>query len=303
MTSTEFAVALPQVVGDDFSSADIRAFATRAEGLGFSALWVSELTSAPILDPLAVLAYAAAATTVPRLGVAVLLTPLRIPVQLARDLASVDRLSDGRLVVGVGFGSSTHLYPAYGVAPEHRLTRYVDGLELVQRLWIEDGVTFRNEWWQLDDVRGLAPVQTPHPPIWFGARRGSALRRAAEIGDGWIGSGSAPYEEFCTSIAEVHRRLDDLGRDPEPFTIAKRVYIEVDDDVSRGRARMREWFAANYGKPHLADEVAVVGDADRCAEHLHDLRELGVDHFILNPVIDPRHQLDVLAVEVLPRLR
>jgi alkanesulfonate monooxygenase SsuD/methylene tetrahydromethanopterin reductase-like flavin-dependent oxidoreductase (luciferase family) len=301
MTSTEFAVALPQVVGDDFSSDDIRSFATRAEGLGFSALWVSELTSAPILDPLAVLAYAAAATTAPRLGVAVLLTPLRVPMQLARDMASVDHLSDGRLVVGVGFGSSTHLYPAYGLSSEHRLKRYVDGLELVRRLWTEDRVTFRNAWWDLEDVRGLAPAQTPHPPLWFGARRGPALRRAAEIGDGWIGSGSAPHEEFCTSLAEVRRHLDDRGRD-ESFTIAKRVYIEVDDDVSRGRSRMREWFAANYGKPSLADEVAVVGDADHCAEHLHELRELGVGHFILNPVIDPRHQLDVLAVEVLPRL-
>ncbi|MQA87496.1 MAG: LLM class flavin-dependent oxidoreductase [Streptosporangiales bacterium] len=302
--STRVGLAVPQVTADGSpSAAELAAFARRAEEAGFDGLWVCELTSAPILDPLNLLAYAAAGTTRVRLGVAVLLTPLRVPYQLAGELATIDRLSEGRLDVGVGLGGGTGIYPRYGVPAERRLRRYLDGLELLRRLWTEERVTFRNEWWQLDDVPAVVrPVQWPHPPLWFGARRGRALRRAAELGDAWIGSGSTPPTEFLEALTTVRDHLDALGRERAAFTIGKRMYIHVTDDPGSARERARSWFAANYGNADLADRVALVGEPEHCVTELRGLRRAGVDMFLLNPMFEERDQLELLAADVVPQL-
>lgn len=308
MTSTAhmegIGIAIPQITSAGSLPRQLPGYLNRAEELGYESLWVSELTSAPILEPLSVLNYAAATTTRPRLGVAVLLTPLRVPYQLAQDLATLDQLSAGRLIVGVGLGSNAGIYPRYGLPTERRVTRYRDGLELIQALWTQEKVTFHNEWWHLDNVAlGVRPAQRPHPPLWFGARRGKALRRAVGLGAGWIGSGSAPPDEFAHALETVRKHLDDLGRDPRTFTIAKRVYLHVTEHGERATERIRQWFAANYGDGELAHNVAVIGDAEYCAGQLHRLRQAGVATLILNPIIDERRQMELLAAEVIPRTR
>src|SRR5262249_60718792 len=153
------------------------AYCKRAEEVGFGRIWVSELTTVPIFEPLVLLSHVAAHTEHIRIGVAVILIPLRIPIQFAAQVATLDRLSRGRLILGVGLGSSTALYSAYGLPVQGRVRRYEDELDLVQRLWREESVTYAGESWQLRNVRTLKPIQDPHPPLWFGARRGRALRR------------------------------------------------------------------------------------------------------------------------------
>lgn len=294
-------VAVPQVFSDGGPRpADVRAFAARAEALGFDGLWVSELTSAPVLQPLPLLAHVAAITTRVRLGVAVLLTALRSPVALAHELATIDLLSDGRLDVGVGYGSNEALYPVHGLPAARRLSRYVEGLRLLRRLWTEDAVSHHG-FWELDGVRlEPKPVQRPHPPLLFGARRGPALARAVELGDGWIGSGSASWDEFAASLATVRELVAARGRDGS-FTIGKRVYLSL---APSGRdERMRAWFAANYGTGELADTVTAVGPPAAVAERLAALVAGGVNLVVLNPVHDEPEQLETLAAEVVPALR
>ncbi|MGH3501459.1 MAG: LLM class flavin-dependent oxidoreductase [Nocardioidaceae bacterium] len=294
-------LAVPQVVRDGWSGPELRAFVTRAEQLGYDSLWVCELLSAPILDPVGLLNYLAALTTRPRLGVAVLVTPLRVPYQLAADLATVDRLSDGRLIAGVGLGDHRESYARYGLSSERRLRRYLDGLELIGRLWTRDRVTFDSQWWRLDDApAGVRPLQRPRPPLWIGARDERAVRRAAEIGDGWVGSGSSSAEEALRSLDVVRARLAELGRDPETFALAKRVYLHVTDDQRRDTGRLRRWFGDNYGRPGLADTVPVVGEAEHCAGQLRRLREAGIRTVILHPVLDEAEQMERLAAEVIP---
>lgn len=297
-------IGLPQIPGTGFSASGMGSFITRSEALGFDALWVSELTSAPILDPLGVLAHAAALTRRPRLGVAVLLTPLRAPLQLARDLATLDVLSGGRLTVGVGLGSSRALYPGYGLSAERRLRRYLDGLRLLRLLWTQDDVTFHDEWWHLEGpTRLVRPMQRPHPPIWVGARGHPGIRRAVRTGDGWIGSGSAPWPEFESSVQLVHETLAAEKRERSTFSVGKRVYLVVSDRAASATDRARAWFGANYGNPSLAETAALIGDAPACAEVLNRLTEQGVDHLLLNPIIDEFEQMECLAEKVLPLLR
>lgn len=296
-------VALPQSSHPEIpSAADIRAIARRGEELGFASLWVCELTTVPLLDSLLTLSFAAAVTERVRLGVAIVLTALRQPVRLADELATLDRLSDGRLIFGTGFGSNPALYARYGLSPDRRLGRYLKSLDVMEQLWSGETVSSDSDWWKLDSVLGLSTIDGGRPPIWFGARRGKALRRAATRGDGWIISGSAPPDEYLPALEEVRATLNELERPRDGFTIAKRIYIAHTDDSNSTRRRSREWFAAHYGDGDLADRVAIVGDEADCVDQLQQIRQAGVDHLILNPMFDERAQVEALAEHVLPHL-
>jgi alkanesulfonate monooxygenase SsuD/methylene tetrahydromethanopterin reductase-like flavin-dependent oxidoreductase (luciferase family) len=300
-TKVQFGIALPQIV-DQTASVKLAPFARRAEELGFSYVWVSELTGAPILDPLHVLSHVASVTTTIRLGVAVVLTPLRVPLQLARDTATIDRLSAGRLTLGVGLGSNRELYRQYGLPVERRVSRYVEGLDALHALWTGRSVEGPSSFWELQDAHVIAPVQRPHPPLWFGARRGEALRRAAQLGDGWIVSGSAPPSEVRHALVEMRQHLEDFGKSSQGFPVAKRVYVAIANDRKRAKERLTEWFGANYGKPGMAEEVGIVGSTEEVREHIEALRASGVTHILLNPVFDELEQMEILAAELVPTI-
>ena len=174
--------------------------------------------------------------------IAILLIPQRNPINLAKALSSLDVLSNGRLIVGVGLGASTRHYPAYGLAPEGRVARFRENLDIMKRLWTEDKVTLSGRFSHLDRIpMEPKPVQKPHPPIWFGGHAEAALRRAVELGDGYIGAGSTPMRAF----------LEDIKQLPTDFPKAKRLYLALGDNLPR----LRDWFGAFYGKPEMADQV------------------------------------------------
>lgn len=299
-----FGIAIPQDVGGP-DGAGLRRYIESAESLGFDSVWVSDSSGPQAIDPLATLSFAAAVTTHAQLGSAVLISNYRTPMRLAHDLASIDRLSGGRLIAGIGIGNSTADYPAHGLDPGHRATRFDDSIELVKRLWTEDRVTFANRWWTLDDVRApLEPVQKPHPPLWFGARKAAALERAARLGDGWIGAGSASPADFEASLRELRPILARHGRAAgDDFVIAKRVYLYMGDIDSRINEKVERYFAEHYGNAGLAETIPVVGSAARIAEHLQWLDSLGVTHVILHPMFDPSWQMESLARDVVPAVK
>lgn len=301
-----FAIGIPQILVEPRADpAALQAFLGRAEALGFESAWVMEqiLGRALSLEPVTLLSFAAAVTRRLRLGAAVLLTPLRSPVQLAKSLATVDQLSDGRLVVGVGLGGNTRVYPAFGLTPERRVRRFTEGLQLMKRLWTEERVTFHGEFWTLENAAmEPKPIQKPHPPIWFGARQPPALRRAVELGDGFIGAGSSSTAEFTEQSGQVRAFLAEAGRDPSTFTIGKRVYLAVDPDKARALGRLREWFERFYGDPAMADRVALVGDVQECLEGLREIRAAGAELLLLNPVYDELRHLELFAGEIEPAL-
>lgn len=282
----EFAIAIPQTYP---TPARIQQFLKRAEELPFVAAWTIEqvIGTAPVLESVTTLAYAAAITRRLQLGVAVLLIAQRNPINLAKALSSLDVLSNGRLIVGVGLGASTRYYPAYGLAPEGRVARFRENLSIMKRLWSEDKVTLPGRFSQLDGIpMEPKPVQKPHPPIWFGGHAEAALRRAVELGDGYIGAGSIPINSF----------LEDIKQLPPNFPKAKRLYLAFDDNLPR----LREWFGAFYGKPEMADQVAVWGSPQQIANQIRRLKDAGVTHVLLNPVFDEETQMERLAEKVLP---
>ena len=305
-TRIDLAVAIPQTfLHGAVEAPRIRDYLARAEALGFHSAWVVEqvLGQIPSLAPIELLTYAAALTGRLRLGSAVLLTALRSPVHLAKSLATLDQLSQGRLIVGVGLGGNPAVYPAYGITADRRAARFAEGITLVKRLWTEPRVTFDGKFWTLKDASmEPKPVQKPHPPIWFGAHHPDALRRAAELGDGFMGAGSLSTAKFADEVRLLHGFLEAARRDPAAFPIAKRVYIAVDRDKARAGQRLAEWFGAFYGRPQMAEEVSVWGSPDECVDGLAEVVAGGARMLMLNPVFDELTQLERFASELAPKL-
>ncbi len=302
----ELGVAIPQTfLGGPVDPRRIRDFLARAEALGFGSAWVVEqiLGRMPSLEPVTLLTYAAAVTSRIRLGSAVMLTALRSPVHLAKALASLDHLSGGRLLVGVGLGANRAIYPAFGLAAERRVARFAEGLRVMKALWTEPRVTFAGEFFQLTGATmEPKPVQKPNPPLWFGAHHPAALRRAVELGEGFMGAGSVSTAQFADEVKQLRGLLEAAGRDPAAFGVGKRVYVAVDRDRERAGARLAEWFGAFYGRPELAAQVAVWGDADACREGLRRVVEAGARLLLLNPVFDELEHLEIFARDLGPAL-
>jgi probable F420-dependent oxidoreductase len=282
----EFGIAIPQTYPDRVR---LSRFLKRAEELPFAAAWCIEqvIGKAPVLESVTTLAYAAAVTERLRLGIAVLLIAQRNPIDLAKSLSSIEVLSNGRLIVGVGLGASTRYYSAYGLRPEGRVARFRENLAIMKRLWSEEKVTLDGRFSQLEDIpMEPKPVQKPHPPIWFGGHAEAALRRAVELGDGYIGAGSTPMKAFLENIKQL----------PPEFPKAKRLYLALGDNLPR----LREWFGAFYGRPEMADQVAVWGSPRQIADGIARLNDAGVNHVLLNPVFDEEAQMERLCQDVLP---
>ena len=303
---TRFGIAIPQVSLDgSFDPPFIAKFVGRAEELGYDSGWVQErmLGGLPTLDAITLLTYAAAFSNRLKLGTSVMLTALSIPIPLAKSIATLDQLSGGRAIVGVGLGGSTATYPAFRLPAGRRVTLFEEGIRLMKALWTEERVTFQGRFWQVDDlVTNSATVQRPHPPIWFGAHSETALRRAVRMGDGWMGAGNSTTAEFKDEIALLRRILAEEGRDPASFALSKRVYVAVTKDKRRESERIRDWFARHYGSSDRALDVSFIGTEEECVEGLSRVVDEGIDMLMVNPIFDPIEQMERLSRDVLPKL-
>ena len=302
-TGLKLGLGLPQAFLDGHVDLEvIRRFAQRAEAAGFEDLWTVDQTigSASVLEPVTLLAYAAAVTERIRLGTSVVVLNHRNPVQFAKALSSLDQLSGGRLTVGIGLGE-TREYRPLGISPERHVTRFVEGVRTMRVLWEEPKAHRDSPLWPLDGVAmEPKPLQKPSIPLWFGARAPDALRRAVELGDGWMGAGSSTIADYLVQIATIRSILEEQGR--TDFPLSKRLYMAIDADAERARSRMREWVGAFYGEPAAADRWAIAGSVDDIAVTIAQLREAGATHLLLHPVFDYEEQLEIIIEELVPRL-
>ena len=186
------AISIPQIDADRFDAPGLRDYLARAERAGFDSGWVLEqaIGPTPLLAPLELLAWSAAATERLRLGVGVLVSSLHDPLQLAASITAVDRLSHGRLDVGVAPGGGFRTFRAFGVDPDTFVTAFTEGLQLMKAAWSDaPRVTFEGHFRQVKNLPiQPKPVQRPHPPIWFGARAPRAIARAVRHGDAFLGA-------------------------------------------------------------------------------------------------------------------
>jgi alkanesulfonate monooxygenase SsuD/methylene tetrahydromethanopterin reductase-like flavin-dependent oxidoreductase (luciferase family) len=181
-----FGMSLPHRSPDAIDVTAVRTVAQRAEALGFRDLWVTENTLDHVtsFDPIGVLTYAAAVTQRIRLGASVVVLAIHSPMTVAHQWATLDRLSGGRAILGVGLGREHH-YEQYSVPQTGRVRRFREEVELIRALWTQDRVNYHGTFYQLEGgTMPLKPVQKPLP-LWMGVGHPDAVRRAASLADGW----------------------------------------------------------------------------------------------------------------------
>src|SRR5580693_7756903 len=223
----QLGIHLPHA-GSQASPELIKRHARRAEALGLADVWVSEHIIVPraafprsplFYDPVLTLTWVAAVTQRVRLGTSVLVLPMRHPLPLAKELATLHNLSEGRLILGAGVGWLKPEFAALGVPFKERGRRLDEGLAMMRAVWTQDPVTFQSRYIPaVIEGMTMTPMPVSPIPLWLGGSSDAALRRTIRVADGWHGSGLAPAE-----AAPIVARL--RAARPEPgFTISVRVH-------------------------------------------------------------------------------
>jgi len=290
-------VALPHRSPEPIDMAAVRQVATRAEALGFRDLWVTENTLDHVFcfDPVVVLTYAAAVTTRIRLGASVVVLAVHSPLMVAHQWASLDYVSNGRAILGVGLGREHH-YRQFEVPEAARVSRFREEVDVIRALWTGGKVTYQGRFYHLDgETMAPKPVQKPHLPIWMGVGHPDAVRRAARIADGWMGSGGSRIADFAASVPILKQALEERGRDPATFPISKRVFMAVDERPAVARAELLRWFTEVYRNPPGTDVCGIHGTPEEVRERLEEMVAMGANHLLLNPVSRYAEQLEALA--------
>ena len=286
--------------------APMLALAERAEALGFASVWVGDsLTARPRHEPLTLLAAVAARTRRVTLGTAVLLPALRHPLVFAHLVATVDRVSEGRLVLGVGIASDTPAtrkeFESAGVPLNQRAGRCIETLEIAKALWRGEPLKFRGRYWTFDDI-GVGP--TPHrpggPAIWWGGSGPTALREAARS-DGWF-----PIDPRPEGFRDGLSRIRESGRSSSAFTPALYTTIVL-GEPAQAQAELEGFLSTYYNAPApamLQRQACYAGEADGCLEWMRRFVDVGVRHLIVRFAGRADHltQLERVARELLPRL-
>lgn len=290
-----FGVAIPQA--GPFVDVDVqRAVAAALEELGFDSLWVSDHVVVPageryipevIHEPLALLAWLAAATSRATLGVSVLILPYRDPVFTAKFLGSVDVLSEGRLVLGVGAGWLKEEFGALSASYEERGPVTDEYLKVIRNLWETDTSSFSGRWKRYEDLRLFpkrAGSRSGPIPIVVGGNAPVSIRRAAELGDGWHPINQSP-DQLARSVADYRAACERAGRPPGPVVLRH---------MPGGRT-------APEGREPLT------GSPDEQADDLRAYEAAGLDELVLSlGARTPEALLEVLGTfitEVVPRAR
>ena len=228
--------------------------AEHAEALGFDSVWVGDSVLArPRFEALTTLAAVAARTQRVKLGTAVLLPMLRHPVLLANEVANLDHVAGGRLILGVGIGNNNPAvaqeFAACGVPIARRVGLFEEGITLMRRLWTEPEVTFQGRYFQVQSVRlGLRPLQQPGVPLWLAGSADNALRRVLRLGDGWLPISSSP-QAFTADWERLQVLGQEMGRDAHDLHRCLYTTLNVNADVPRAERDLRAFIEGYYGIP------------------------------------------------------
>ena len=291
-----FGMSLPHRSPDTIGTNTVHTVATRAEKLGFRDLWVTENTLDHVMsfDPIVVLTYAAAVTSRIGLGASVLVLPVHDPRMVAHQWASLDTISNGRAIMGVGIGRPVH-FTEFQVPEEGRVARLREQIDLIRSLWSQDKTTHHGRFYHLDNARlGVRPIQKPLP-IWMGVGHPNAIRRAAGLADGWMGAGGSSTDDFRKAVPLLRESLEKAGRDPNTFPISKRIFIAVDEKPQIARAELHRWYSEVYHNPAGTDASGIHGTPEQVRERLQEMVGMGANHLLLNPVSRHVEQLEALA--------
>ena len=284
-------------------------YAVTAEALGFDSIWVWDHILLgvdppfPVVDSLTLLAAIAARTSKINLGTGVLVLPLRNPVVLAKELASLDLITGGRLLLGMASGWYRREFDAVGVSFQERGRIMDRNLEIIRRLWTEDQVNGDYPPHRLRSAN-LSPKPARLPVMLIGGYVERVLKRAA-LNGGWLTYFYTP-EGFAKSWAKVRGFAVEARRDPDALLNANQLPIYIGASREAVEAPMMEWLGQEWDYAAWSDstkEAAIIGTVDECVAQLRAQRGVGVQKLIFIPYRYRMDQVEIISREIIPRLR
>lgn len=268
----KFGVALPNF-GKYAKKDTILEIAKAAEELGFDSIWVSDHIVIPkshrgfgdvFYEPLTTLAYIAACTTRIHLGTSIIILPYRNPVVLAKIISTLDVLSGGRVITGIGVGWIKDEFDALGVPYTERGPLTDECIEVLKVLWTEEEPSFKGRYYRFSGIKFLPrPVQKPHPPIWVGGNSRMAIERAVNAGNGWHSVGLTP-KEIKEGVEYINELLSGKGKEASDFVISLRKNLQI-KGISEKKTDRRE---------------ILRGTPDKISEGIERYKESGVSHLV-----------------------
>ncbi len=287
-------------------------YGVRMEELGFDSLWVWDHILLgvephfPILESLSVLTAIGARTNKIKLGTGILVLPMRNPVVLAKQLATMDQLTDGRLIMGMASGWYKREFDAVGVPFEKRGKIMDENLDIMTKLWGDEMV--KGQWAYHSIPAGVMypkPVQKPRPPILIGGYVDRVLKRAALGGDGWLTYFYRP-ESFAKSWAKIRDFAKEGGKDPDTLLNASQLPIMVGKSRAAIESDMMEWLTKEWDYASWSESTkdsAIIGTVDECVAQLKEHLAVGVQKLIFVPYKYQMDQIETIVREIIPRLR
>jgi probable F420-dependent oxidoreductase len=312
--AVEFGVLIPTreaIMSGRPETGPLLTMAERAEAAGFDSVWIGDsITARPRHEPLTLMAAIAARTRRVRLGTGVLLPALRNPVVLAHLIATVDRVSEGRVILGVGIAADTPSirkeFAACGVPWDRRVGRFLETIEICRALWQRDGVSFTGKHFALD---GATVEPKPHrpggPPIWIGGSGPTALREAARF-DAWFPTGPSA-EAFAEQFPRIQAAARAAGRPAGAVAGAAYLTLALDPNKAAAEQRLHRFLETYYAAPAaamMARQATYAGPIEGCVEWLGRWIDAGARHLALRFAGgDQLAQVDEAAARLLPRLK
>lgn len=280
------------------------------ERIGFDSVWVGDhiAFTSPILDPLLQLAQAAAYSDTLSIGTSVYLLPLRPPAPVAKQTSSLDHLSEGRFIFGVGVGGEfPREFEACGVPLKERGARLGESIDVVRKLWSGEPVSHDGRFFRFDEVHMQPAAFSPGgPPIWCGGRSEAALRRIGRKMDGWISYVVTP-DQYEAGLATIAAAAQGAGRTMTAFGTAHLLFTRIDKSydaaLDAATALLSERYAMDFRR--AAERYCALGRPEDIAERLLAFHQAGVRHFILDMLgtVEERFaQLELFAAETRPML-
>jgi probable F420-dependent oxidoreductase len=310
----EFGVLLPTreaVMSGRMETAPLLTMAERAEAAGFDSVWIGDsLIARPRHEPLTLMAAVAARTRRVRIGTGVLLPALRNPVVLAHAIGTLDRVAEGRIILGVGIAGDMPAirkeFAAAGVPWDRRVGRFLEILAICQALWTRDGVSFSGKHFTLDNVTMEPKPHRPGgPPIWIGGSGPTALREAARF-DAWFPTGPS-MEFFAEHFPKIQVAARAAGRKPDAVTGAAYVTLAFDSNPAAAEQRLHSFLETYYSSPArtvMARQATYAGPLEGAAEWLQRWIDAGAQHICLRFAGgDQLAQVDEAAARLLPKLK
>jgi len=308
MSTVKFGIAVGAYSAGVPSGRELADFARTAEAVGFDSVQVGDHIQwhAPIIESTVLLATFAAVTTRVRIASDVVILPLRDPVLIAKTVASLDVLSGGRMIFGVGVGGDhPGEYAAMRVPLAERGARTNESLEIIRGLWTNERFSYAGRHYSVQDV-GIAPRPLqPSLPIWVGGTSDAALRRAARYGDGWI-CAFASERKFARLVEALRGFLAEAKRPADGFTLGTFLFANVGPDPAQALAEGAEYVRRVYQLDGAAivERFGAAGPVEHCVERVRALVAAGAQYIVLSPVCGYRdwpRQLEAFG-EVIARV-